>query len=90
MNQSEIPQTGWKEIAVLDVRAEGKSGDETNYEPCMMCNKGKIRFVHILIHEKVKGTFRVGNNCAIIMTGDYTNPENLEIEFENRHILLSA
>ncbi len=88
LNLSEIPQEGWKEIAVVDVRAEGKTGDETKYEPCMMCNKEKIRFVHILIHENIKGTFRVGYNCATIMTGGYTNPENLESEFENRHILL--
>jgi len=75
-----IPHKGWRLINVIDVREDGQSESDTNYESCMMCGNEKIRYVHIVSHDEVA----VGCNCAARMTEDYVNPERREAELRNR------
>ena len=62
--QHGIPHKGWTLVDVIDVREDGQSEWETDYETCMMCGNEKIRYVHILEHPEVDEEFRVGCTCA--------------------------
>ncbi|MHB9140402.1 MAG: hypothetical protein ACYC25_00815 [Paludibacter sp.] len=79
-----IPHKGWRLINVIDIREDGQSEWDTNYESCMMCGNEKIRYVHIVSHDEVAEEFSVGCNCAARMTDDYVNPERREAELRNR------
>jgi biotin synthase-related radical SAM superfamily protein len=83
-NQSGIPHKGWHLADVIDVRADGQSEEDTQYETCMMCGNEKIRYVHIVEHAEIDDEFRVGCICAEKMTDDYTNPAKRENELRNR------
>lgn len=83
-NQEGIPHKGWHLEDVIDVREEGQSEWETEYETCMMCGQPKIRYVHIVTHKEVPEDFRVGCNCAEKMTNDYLNPGKREKELRSR------
>lgn len=83
-NQSGIPHKGWELINVIDIRLDGQSELETDYETCMMCGNEKIRYVHIVEHYDVDKEFRVGCRCAEKMTDDYVNPKRRERELRNR------
>lgn len=82
--QSGIPHRGWYLLDVIDIREDGQSEDETNYEGCMMCGNERIRYVHIVEHPEIDEEFRVGCVCAEKMTNDYINPGRREIELRNR------
>jgi hypothetical protein len=82
-NIESIPHKGWTLRDVYDVRQDGQSEDETEYETCMMCNNERIRYVHVLTHENVNEEFRVGCICAEKMTNDYVNPKRLEKELKS-------
>jgi hypothetical protein len=79
-----VPHKGWRLIDVVDIREDGQSEWEKDYESCMMCEHDKIRYVHIVSHDEFGEEFRVGCNCAEKMTGDYVNPEQRERELRNR------
>lgn len=79
-----IPHKGWVLKEVYDVRADGRSPEETGYGTCMMCNNERIRYVHVVTHENVKEEFRVGCICAEKMTNDYVNPRRFEKELKSR------
>lgn len=79
-----VPQKGWRLLDVVDVREDGQSEIDTDYEFCMMCGHDKIRYVHIVTHDEFGEEFRVGCNCAEKMTGDYVNPEKRERELQKR------
>lgn len=79
-----IPRKGWTSENVSDVRADGQSVEDTDYEICMMCNKEKIRYVHELSHPEVDEIFKVGCDCAEKMTEDYLNPKKRENEVRNK------
>jgi hypothetical protein len=79
-----VPHKGWFLVDVIDVREDGQSEWETDYETCMMCGHDKIRYVHIVEHDEMEEQFRVGCNCAERMTNDYVNPGAREQELRNR------
>jgi hypothetical protein len=83
-NQEGIPHKGWLLINVIDLKEEFDESYEIEYEHCMMCGHQGIRYVHLVVHEKVAEQFRVGCDCAEKMTNDYLNPEKLEKELRNR------
>lgn len=83
-NQQGIPHKGWILDDVEDIREDGQSVEETSYETCMMCGNERIRYVHILSHNEVDQSFRVGCICASKMTDDYVNPEQREKELRNK------
>lgn len=80
-----VPHKGWRLIDVEDIRVDGQSELDTEYECCMMCGHDKIRYVHIVCHDETGHKFRVGCNCAEKMTDDYVNPEQRERELRNRN-----
>jgi hypothetical protein len=82
--QKDIPHKGWTLISVIDVREDGQSEEETDYENCMMCGKEKIRYVHIVDHPEVYEDYRVGCVCSEHLTDDYVNPKRLEQKLRNR------
>lgn len=49
-NLPDIPHKGWRLLDVIDIREDGQSVEDTEYETCMMCGNGRIRFVHIVEH----------------------------------------
>lgn len=79
-----IPQKGWKEIGVEDLRESLEYGNPVEYKQCEMCGQEKIRYVHILQHPNFSGELRVGCICAEHMTDDYINPQKKERELKNR------
>jgi hypothetical protein len=79
-----IPQKGWMLVDVVDIREDGQTACETEYETCMMCGNEKIRYVHIVKHVEVGEEFRVGCSCAEKMTNDYVNPKQRESQLKNR------
>lgn len=83
-NTPGIPHRGWTLEDVYDVRADGESVDETNYEKCEMCGNEKIRFVHIVSHPDMNDQMRVGCVCSEKMTNDYVNPRRVEKELRKR------
>jgi hypothetical protein len=82
--QSGIPRKGWTLLDVIDIREDGQSESDTDYETCMMCGNEKIRYVHVVEHSEVSSEFRVGCSCAEKMTEDYVNPARREKEIRNR------
>lgn len=82
--QQGIPHKGWVLVDVIDVREDGQSQWETEYETCMMCGNEKIRYVHIVQHKDIVEEFRVGCTCAEKMTNDYLNPERKERALRNK------
>lgn len=79
-----IPHKGWQLQDVIDVREDGQTEWETNYETCMMCGNEKIRYVHIVYHREINEEYRVGCVCAEKMTNDYMNPKLREKELRKR------
>ena len=82
--QQGIPHKGWQLQDVIDVREDGQTEWETNYETCMMCGNEKIRYVHVVYHREINEEYRVGCVCAEKMTNDYVNPKLREKELRNR------
>jgi hypothetical protein len=83
-NTLNIPHKGWVLLDVIDIREDGQSEEETDYETCMMCNNERIRYVHIVMHSEVKEEFKVGCVCAEKMTNDYLTPKKLEKKLKQR------
>jgi hypothetical protein len=83
-NIPNIPHKGWTLIEVIDIREDGQTEDETDYETCMMCNNEKIRYVHILSHPEVNEDFKVGCICAEKLTEDYVTSRELEKKLKQR------
>ncbi len=79
-----VPHKGWTLEYVYDVREDGRSVDETEYETCMMCNNERIRYVHVVSHPEVDSELRVGCTCAERLTEDYVNPRQRERELRNK------
>jgi hypothetical protein len=79
-----IPHKGWVLEDVYDIREDGQSIDETDYETCMMCNNERIRYVHVVTHKEVEEEFKVGCVCAEKMTNDYVNPKQIENNLRNK------
>lgn len=79
-----VPHKGWILENVIDIRADGQSAEETEYETCMMCNNERIRFVYIISHKDFRKKLKVGCVCAEKMTNDYINPRNNEKKLKNR------
>ena len=83
-NTSGIPHRGWILENVIDIREDGQSIEETEYETCMMCNNERIRFVHIVSHKDFGEKLKVGCVCAEKMTDDYINPKKHERKLKNK------
>lgn len=83
-NLPNIPHKGWILQDVIDIREDGQTVEETDYETCMMCNNERIRYVHILTHIEVEKEFKVGCVCAEKMTNDYVNPKQLEKKLKQK------
>lgn len=83
-NIPNIPHKGWTIVDVIDIREDGQTKDEADYKTCMMCNKERVRYVHIVSHPEVVGDFEVGCICAEKMTGDYLTPKRLEKKLKQR------
>ncbi|MDQ6755319.1 MAG: hypothetical protein M3004_00130 [Bacteroidota bacterium] len=81
-----IPHKGWILMDVIDVREEGQSEWETDYETCMMCGNERIRYIHLVEHKEVAEEFRVGCICAERMTNDYVNPKHREKKLRNKSV----
>ncbi|GAB2820310.1 hypothetical protein [Ferruginibacter profundus] len=85
-NLPDIPHKGWRLLDVIDIREDGQSVEDTEYETCMMCGNDRIRFVHIVEHDEMHEEFKVGCDCAEKMTNDYVNPGKLERNLRNRAV----
>jgi len=81
---SGIQHKGWILEYVYDIREDGHSVDEDEYETCMMCNYERIRYVHVVTHQDVGEEFRVGCICAEKMTDDYVKPKKHEQSLRNK------
>lgn len=81
-NQPGVPQKDWRCVDVVDLRADGESRDETDYETCEMCGNEKIRYVHIMEHDEYD-QLQVGCVCAEKMSGDYVNPKKRQNDLQN-------
>ena len=77
-DKPDFPHKGWICIGMVDLGEFAETGD-IEYESCEMCDKERIRYVHIMDHGDY-GTIRVGSSCAAKMEGDYTNPKQRDIE----------
>ncbi len=82
-NQPGVPQRGWKNVDVFDLRANGEPGDETVYATCQMCGNERIRFVHVMRHVEY-GQLEVGCICAEKMSEDYVGPRQRESGLRNK------
>jgi hypothetical protein len=83
-NTPGVPHKGWSCVEVYDLRGEGQSAEETVYATCEMCGNEKIRYVHIMEHQGLDGSLKVGCVCAEKMSEDYTGPRRLEAELRSR------
>ncbi len=83
-DKKDIPHKGWFLVNVIDIRENGESISETDYQKCMMCNNEKIRYVHIVEHPNYPETLNVGCICAEKMTNDYVNPKKQEKLLRNK------
>lgn len=84
-NAPGIPHKGWACIGVRDLR-EDEGFDETEYATCQMCGKEGIRFVHVMEHPEIEGTFEVGCICAEKMSDEYKDAKRRENKLKNRSL----
>lgn len=85
-DKPDIPHKGWTCADMFDVRADGESVEEANYEACEMCGNERIRFVHLMRHQQHDGELRVGCVCAEKMSGDYQTPKKREQVLRSRAV----
>ncbi len=83
-NKPGIPHKGWYCVDVYDIRSDGSSPDETEYEACEMCCNERIRFVHVMKHSAYPAKIKVGCVCAEKMSDDYVTPKTRERKLKNR------
>lgn len=83
-DQPGVPHKRWHCVDVVDLRADGESGDETDYATCPMWGNEKIRYLHIMEHPDLDESFGVGCVCAEKMSGDYEGPRRREAKLRNR------
>ena len=79
-----VPQTGWRCVDVYDVRGDGATANEAEYATCEMCERERIRFVHILEHDTFRDQLRVGRICAQNLSEDYINPRIKEAALKSK------
>lgn len=79
-----VPHKGWECDTVYDIREDGSSPDETDYEVCQMCGNERIRFVHVMSHTQYPDELNVGCVCAEKMSNDYVGPKNKEKTLRNK------
>ena len=79
-----IPHKGWEYVSMEDLGEDIRSGESIPYERCEMCEKERIRYVHILRHPEYDGELRVGCICASKMIEDYAAPRKKERNQKNR------
>lgn len=68
-NNPGIPHKGWTCIGMEDL-AEFVNLSKFEHEHCEMCDKEKIRYIHIMKNDD-GSILRVGSNCAALMEDDY-------------------
>lgn len=70
--QPGVPQCGWKPVCdEIDLRADGRSVEETNYANCEWCPQNtEIRYVNLLKHDDYHRQIIVGNECVNEATAD--------------------
>lgn len=83
-NKRGIPHKGWVCIDILDLKEEFDSAQEFEYAQCEMCDKEKLRFVHVMKHPEYPDILNVGCVCAEKMAEDYINPRKMENELRKK------
>ena len=83
-NTQGIPHKGWILVDCIDLGANISGANSIRYETCEMCNKEKIRYVHVLRHPDYPDEIHVGCKCASKMTDDYVTPQKNENILRNR------
>jgi len=78
-----VPHKGWRCEDVDDVRGNGSSPNEADYEVCQMCGNERIRYVHVMSHPGFPERLNVGCICAEKMSGDYIGPKRRETKLRN-------
>lgn len=73
------PLSDWYCLYVVDI-TENKEG----YATCELCDCSKVRFIHVMSHDKYFENIDVGCVCAGIMEGDILAAEERERKFRNR------
>ena len=79
-----VPHKGWECDTVYDIREDGSSPDETDYEICQMCGNERIRYVHVMSHPEYPKPLNVGCVCAEKMSNDYLGPKKKEKVLRNK------
>lgn len=80
--QAGIPHKGWSCSTVIDL-GEGASDDDF-LELCQMCQKERIRYVHVMDHPEYDGELRVGCICAGKMSEDRVGAKAREKVLRNK------
>jgi hypothetical protein len=83
-NTPGVPHKGWECDTVYDIREDGSSPDEADYEVCQMCGNERIRYVHIMSHSDYPEPINVGCVCAEKMSDDYVGPKKKENILRNK------
>ena len=78
-----VPHKGWECDTVYDIRKDGSSPEEADYEVCQMCGNERIRYVHVMSHPEYPKSLNVGCICAEKMSDDYVGPKKREKNLRN-------
>ena len=73
------PLSDWYCLYVVDI-----TENEEDYATCELCDCSKVRFIHVMSHDKYFENIDVGCICAGIMEGDILVAEERERKFRNR------
>ncbi len=76
----DVPHKGWVCVNSYDLCEDGA---EEGYAACEMCGQERIRYVHVMRHEKFSEELKVGCVCAEKMSDDYIGPKNREKGLRN-------
>jgi hypothetical protein len=79
-----LPTKGWSIDCVYDVREDGQTPDEAEYQSCEYCGNEKIRYVHQLSHTDYSGALIAGCVCAEKLSQNYVRPRQAERELKSR------
>lgn len=78
-----LPHKGWRCDDVIDLGGDGPMDDD-DYATCEMCDKERIRYVHVMSHPRVPKSIDVGCVCAGKMSGDYEGARQRERVLRNK------
>ena len=82
LNAWGAPLSGWYCIEVIDIADD--DGEVIEFATCELCGCKKVRYIHVMQHDRFFENLEVGCICAGVMEGDIIAARERERRMKNR------